>query len=833
MIKVKEIIKENIISLTITAFSIVIILLLQVLGIFYSLELKALDYAFGIRGPTTGVLGHFNEKVDSTDIVIVDLDDESYRLIPWTYPFPRGEVWSKVVEHLSIAGAKVIVLDIMFDAFDQNSEILVNYGLELGTDLPQHGDKIFSKAISDAKKRGTDVILASKIAYEPTAIPPEHIVFPNPIIMESNPFTGLTNVIEDKDGFMRRYYVFLPLKHEKNKLYMTLGMQAVHSYLDLSPNIYPTGNPNNQIITYGPLNVSTYGETPTFLINYYGPPSSGVIPNENITWKTFPRYPLANIIDVSSITLSDELEDTDWMDQFIGGVPEWISLLPDSKKRKETMKLLGITDFDVTKTPFYNKIVIIGSSIETHHDAKKTPYYNYGGNSQLTPGMETVANAMQTVIDNNYITIYGGSFDLTKNSFWPHFLLISSLAIIVMILFSINKFYITIIGILLEIIVFISIAIGCFVNDFLWLIKKIMYILPNSILNSFGDWIFIKTPAYGQSIMIPIIAPLAVIALTYGGNVFYKFITEQKDKLYLKKTFGTYISPTLIDQMFKQKKKPTLGGKQGIHTALFTDIQDFSIFSEKLSPEKLVELLNEYLTAMTDVLLHNKGTLDKYWGDAIIAFFGAPVPLKNQEYLACLTCCQMNQKLEFLRKKWAREGDKWPNFVHNMRHRIGVNSGPLVTGNMGSEMRMNYTMMGDAVNLTSRLESSCKHYGVEVQVGEKIYEATKDRMTFRLLDYVIVKGRSSPEKTYELISQKGNEPKLFHKLLPYWNDAMQLYQEQKWDMAITLFKKCDNFEEDYIGRLTTPSRIYILRCEKFKLDSPGSNWDGSWTLTEK
>ena len=632
---------------------------------------------------------------------------------------------------------------------------------------------------------------------------------------------------------MRRYYVFLPLKHENNKLYMTLGMQAVHSYLDFPDTIIPIGDVENQIITYGSLSIPTYGNTPTFLINYLGPPSGKTVPGENITWETFPRYPLSNILDISEITLSDPLEDTDWMDQFIGNIPEWIVMLPDDEQRKNTMELLNIDEFDITKTPFYNKIVIIGSSIETHHDAKKTPYYNYGGSSQLTPGMETVANAIQTVLDNNYIAIYGGSFDLTKKSFFSHFLLISVLTIIVVILFSINNFYITIIGILLEIIVFISIAIGFFTNDFYWLIKKFIYILPNSILNNMGDWILIKAPEFGQSVIIPIIAPLSVIVLTYGGNVFYKFLIEKKDKLYLKKTFGTYISPTLIDQMFNEKKKPTLGGEQGNHTALFTDIQGFSTFSEKLSPEKLVKLLNEYLTAMTDVLLNNQGTLDKYWGDAIIAFFGAPVELKDQEYLACLTCCQMNHKLEFLRNKWTSEGNKWPKFVHNMRHRIGVNAGPLVTGNMGSEMRMNYTMMGDTVNLTARLESSCKQYGVEVQVGEKIYKSTKERMTFRWLDYVIVKGRSRPERTYELISQKGKEPKSFHKLLPLWNDAMQLYVGKRWDAATTLFKKCDKFEENYIGRPTTPCKVYILRCEKFKLNPPGNDWDGSWSLSEK
>jgi adenylate cyclase len=193
----------------------------------------------------------------------------------------------------------------------------------------------------------------------------------------------------------------------------------------------------------------------------------------------------------------------------------------------------------------------------------------------------------------------------------------------------------------------------------------------------------------------------------------------------------------------------------------------------------------------------------------------------------------MNDKLKELRKKWQSEGDKWPVIVHNMRHRIGVNCGSLVTGNMGSEMRMNYTMMGDAVNLTARLESGAKQYGIETQVGEKIYTATKDRMIFRMLDYAIVKGRSEPERTYELISQRGKEPEVYNDLLPLWDEAIKLYTNQKWDNAIKAFNKCDQLEEDFIGRPTTPCKVYIARCEKLKADSPNKDWDGSWILKDK
>ena len=146
-------IKENIIPFIITTLSVLIILFLQFLGIFQSLEFKVLDYSFGVRGPTAGVLAQNNKKVEDSDIILVDLDDESYRLIPWTYPFPRGEMWAKVVENLSLAGAKVIVLDIMFDAPDQSSELIINYASNLGFELPEHGDKIFSKTISEAQKR--------------------------------------------------------------------------------------------------------------------------------------------------------------------------------------------------------------------------------------------------------------------------------------------------------------------------------------------------------------------------------------------------------------------------------------------------------------------------------------------------------------------------------------------------------------------------------------------------------------------------------------------------------------------------------------------------------
>ena len=223
--------------------------------------------------------------------------------------------------------------------------------------------------------------------------------------------------------------------------------------------------------------------------------------------------------------------------------------------------------------------------------------------------METHANAIQTVLDKNYISIYGGNLDLTASSFWHHFLLIGGLSLIAMILFSLQNVYVTGIGIAVEILFFISLAIGSFTSDFLWLIKKAIYLLPMNIIENMGDWILIDSPGIGESAMMPVVAPLAGIVLTYGGNVFYKFIMEQKDKLYLKQTFGTYISPDLLDQMFEKKQTPSLGGEEGYNTAFFSDIANFSTFSEKLTATELVELLNEYLNEMTKILLDNNNII--------------------------------------------------------------------------------------------------------------------------------------------------------------------------------------------------------------------------------
>jgi len=334
-------------------------------------------------------------------------------------------------------------------------------------------------------------------------------------------------------------------------------------------------------------------------------------------------------------------------------------------------------------------------------------------------------------------------------------------------------------------------------------------------------------------IWIDMVGPLSTMAIGYLGITVYNYIQEEKNKQFLKESFGTYVSPELIDQMYDSGEEPSLGGEEGYHTAFFTDIQSFSAFSEKLTASELVALLNQYLTDMTDVLLENNGTLDKYIGDAIVAFYGAPIEIEDHEYWSCITAIKMQESLDLLRQSWQAEGDRWPEIVHHMQNRIGISSGQMVTGNMGSEARMNYTMMGDNVNTAARLESSAKQYGVYIQIANSTYEPVKDRMVVRDLDNVVVMGKNEPVKVWELISEVGKEPEKYKKILPAYHEALDLYKNQEWTRAIEAFKASDALEDMFAGRKTNPSRIYIPRCEHFMANPPGDDWDGVWTLTSK
>lgn len=282
--------------------------------------------------------------------------------------------------------------------------------------------------------------------------------------------------------------------------------------------------------------------------------------------------------------------------------------------------------------------------------------------------------------------------------------------------------------------------------------------------------------------------------------------------------------------MVRSGDEPKLGGNEVYITAFFSDIVSFSTFSEQLKPDQLVKLINEYLDAMTGIINKQGGTLDKYIGDAIVSFFGAPVEIEGHAYKACKTACLMQYELKELTKKWSDEG--WPDRVVNMRQRIGIHTGSMITGNMGSSKRFNYTMMGDNVNLAARCESGAEFYGVETMITEtakKEAENFQDDLIFRKLDRVVVKGRTKPVTVYELTGLKKHVPAQLIERNRIFEEALSAYFEGDWEKAISGFKRsldAELYEHN-------PSRVFIKRCEQMRVDPPREDWDGVFVMEQK
>lgn len=434
------------------------------------------------------------------------------------------------------------------------------------------------------------------------------------------------------------------------------------------------------------------------------------------------------------------------------------------------------------------KIYLVGSSVAAMFDIVSVPMDN------VYPGVEVHASLIHSFLTNTFVTRLQG---------WQDFLILLLVGIIVGILAYMLRPLYSIILSFIFIFLYFFIAMTAFGTHFLW---------------------------------IEIARPILTIILTYTAVMAYRYITEEKDRKFLQSTFKQYLSPELIDIMYQKKQVPQLGGEEGVRTAYFTDIQSFSTFSEKLgSPTRLVELLNEYLTVMTDELLLHYGTLDKYEGDAIIAFFGAPMPMENHAQQACATALGMQRRLAELRAKWRSDGDKWPEIVHNMRMRIGINTGAITTGNMGSAVRMNYTMMGDAVNLAARLESAAKQYGVYTMISHYTFDIIKNEFETRQLDKITVVGKSEPVVVYELLGEKGKLDNSIVKLTQIYRQGLDYFYAQAWDKAIETMLESEKLEpnKEFTSGGMSPSRKIITYCEYFQKTPPEPHWDGVIKLTSK
>jgi adenylate cyclase len=341
--------------------------------------------------------------------------------------------------------------------------------------------------------------------------------------------------------------------------------------------------------------------------------------------------------------------------------------------------------------------------------------------------------------------------------------------------------------------------------------------------------------------IIPVVAPLGAAFSTSFVGLVWQIVEEQKQKGRIKGMFGTYVSPALVSRMVDSGEEPKLGGVVEHITAYFSDIERFSTMSEKLSPSLLVELMNEYLTACTDILQEEGGTLDKYIGDAVIMIYGAPLALPGHAHKACVGALRVQARIGELRMKWAGEKDKWPDIIHRLQARIGLNTGPAVVGNMGSHTRFSYTMMSDDVNIAARMESGAKAWGVYTMCTEatrsECEKVEPGRVLFRALGRIVVKGRAAPVPIFELVALSESATDANRECISIFEQGLARYYARDWDGALALFRRSEVLEVNGPGRTTgaktNPSLVYIEKTEAFKAEPPPPDWDGVEVMTEK
>jgi len=369
----------------------------------------------------------------------------------------------------------------------------------------------------------------------------------------------------------------------------------------------------------------------------------------------------------------------------------------------EYISFSDVYNKNIPASYFEGKIVLVGVTSPLEHDDYVVPISN-----QAMPGVEVHANLVQSIITQDYLH-YQDDVSAIGIVF-----LFALLAGIILFRFRIH------------------------IATALLAVLAIAYIL-------------FTIYTFDSGIIMNVIYPLLSIILVYIALVVTYYLTEERGRKWITSVFGKYVSPVVIDNLIKNPDKINLGGEKRNITIFFSDIRGFTSISEKLEPEELVHLLNDYLTEMTSIIIKSQGLVDKFMGDAIMAFWGAPLDQPDHAEMACLSSLEMMDKLRELQKKWKKEGI--PSFDIG----IGINSGDAIVGNMGSSNRFDYTAMGDNVNLASRLEDLNKTYGTNIIISENTYKIVKDKFKTKKLDTVKVKGKEKSIVIYELLSRKDSK----------------------------------------------------------------------------
>lgn len=420
------------------------------------------------------------------------------------------------------------------------------------------------------------------------------------------------------------------------------------------------------------------------------------------------------------------------------------------------------------------KIALIGVSALGIYDRRPIAF------ESEFPGVEIHANVMENILSKDY---------LVRIPFYMHIeaLALLIIGIILSLLLSKTRLQYGIIGA-----VFIS------------------------VFYMFGIY-FLFTKGYYTKLTIST-AEMLILVITLST---FRYITEEKEKGKIRKAFSYYVTKQVVDEIMRDINKLKLGGEKRVLTVFFSDIRGFTSISEKLPPEMLVSLLHEYLNPMTEIIFKYNGTLDKYMGDGIMAIFGAPLYTPDHAINCVKASLEMIEVLKVLKADWSKRG------LPDINIGIGINTGEMVVGNMGSNVKFEYTVIGDQVNLGSRLEGTNKEYGTNIIASESTIKHLDNNFIVRELDYIRVKGKKEPVKIYEVIGERsliGDTP----QWVKTFEEGLTLYRMQKFEDAKIKFEETIRIRGE-----DKPSKVFLERIEFFKDEPPPQNWDGVFTMKTK
>jgi len=438
----------------------------------------------------------------------------------------------------------------------------------------------------------------------------------------------------------------------------------------------------------------------------------------------------------------------------------------------------------VRPAEFKNKIVLVGATTIGIYDIRVTPFSISRVRDEASvvfPGVEVNANIIDNLLKNNAIRRpdWSGAFDVSS---------------------------IVVLGIVLS---FILMRFSPLMASLIAVAMLFGYAGLNEVI--FIKWRFWLSVVYPSTTMISV----------FAGVITFRIMTEEKKKKEIKEAFIHYVSPALVNDILKDPSKLMLGGEERRLTVLFSDIRGFTTISESLKPQVLVKLMHDYLTLMTDIVLKHGGTIDKYMGDAIMAFWGAPVWQEDHSSRACAASLEMVEQLAKLQKEWDER--EIPHFDIG----VGLSTGKLTVGNMGSITRFDYTVMGDAVNLGSRLEGLNNVYGTRIIAPKFTYEDVKTKFIFRQLDSVKVMRSEIPIKIYELMAHVDAAPHL-REVANLFENGLNAYFAQDWDKAEMNFRRT-------LEVLPTdgPANLFLERVHNLRKQYLRDDWDGVYVMTKE